>query len=66
MAEGRRRKPLEEIWYIMHALLLRENALKIVLLTRIKLGLILEEPLLLPLVKLWLSPVHLSHLSQLL
>ena len=65
----------------MHALLLRENALKPVLLTRIKLGLILEEPLLLllllllllhrllhmlPLVKLWLSLVHLSHLSLLL
>ena len=33
-----RRKPLEEIWYIMHALLLRENALKTVLLTRIELG----------------------------
>ena len=61
----------------MHALLLRENALKTVLLTRVELGLILEEPLLLlyrllhmllllPLVKLWLSLVHLSHLSLLL
>ena len=56
----------------MHALLLRENALKAVWLTCIKLGLILEEPLLhrllhmLPLVKLRLSLVHLSHLPLLL
>jgi hypothetical protein len=51
----------------MHALLLRENTLEVVWLTCIELGLILEEPLLhqllhmLPLVKLGLSLVHLSH-----
>jgi hypothetical protein len=56
----------------MHALLLRENALEAVWLTCIKLGLILEKPLLhrllhmLPLVKLRLSLVYLSHLPLLL
>jgi hypothetical protein len=56
----------------MHALLLRENTLEAVWLTCIELGLILEEPLLhrllhmLPLVKLGLSLVHLSHLPLLL
>ncbi len=67
------RGPLEKIWRIVHALLLRENALEAVRLTCIKLGLILEKPLLhrllhimLPLVKLWLSLVHLSHLPLLL
>lgn len=49
----------------MHALLLGEDALKAVLLTGVKLGLILEESLLhrllylLPLIKLWLTLVHL-------
>src|ERR1700679_1521946 len=66
------RGPLEKIWRIMHALLLRENTLEAVWLTCIKLGLILEKTLLhrllhmLPLVKLRLSLVHLSHLPLLL
>jgi hypothetical protein len=56
----------------MHALLLCENALEAVWLTRIELRLILEKPLLcqllhlLPLVKLGLPLGHLSHLSLLL
>jgi hypothetical protein len=55
----------------VHTLLLRENALEAVWLTCIKLGLILKKPLLyllhmLPLVKLWLSLVHLPHLPLLL
>jgi hypothetical protein len=56
----------------VHTLLLGENALKAVLLTGIKLGLILEESLLhrllylLSLVKLRLTLVHLPHLPLLL
>jgi hypothetical protein len=56
----------------VHALLLGKNALEAVWLTRVKLRLILEEPLLhwllhlLSLVKLRLSLSHLTHLSLLL
>lgn len=69
---GRGRGPLEKVWRVVHALLLGKNALEAVCLTRIKLRLILEEPLLhrllhlLSLVKLRLSLGHLSHLLSLL
>lgn len=68
----RGRGPVEEVRCVVHALLLGENALKAVLLTRVKLGLILNESLLhrllylLPLVKLRLTLVHLPHLPLLL